>query len=247
MKISIVIPTYNRPTRLLQAALDSAAEQQFSERDYEVILVNDGGILSPFTWNGRCELTVLEPPHGGLSSAVNHGVHAARGECVFILPDDDLALPNKCRNLWDALPNNASVVYSLPMYVDADGIPSGKEPPQLREYMATHPVIGWEHILADHGLWVSGTTIMYRRKVWEVAGGWDETLPLAEEYEFHLRLLWYGYRFHACPIVTDGYRQHPGNKSRSGRVRGRARVAPYREYINRHRGLPQPPAPDRAG
>ena len=40
MKISIIIPTYNRP-RLLKNALSSVSSQTYE--DYEVILVNDGG------------------------------------------------------------------------------------------------------------------------------------------------------------------------------------------------------------
>jgi glycosyltransferase involved in cell wall biosynthesis len=94
--VSVVIPTAGRPILVVQA-VNSALRQTF--RDLEVIVVIDGdekesvaaleSISSP-----RLRLLPLLKQVGG-ARARNEGVHAARGEWVAFLDDDDEWLPEK--------------------------------------------------------------------------------------------------------------------------------------------------------
>ena len=43
MKLSLITVTYNRPQAIAEKALPSVLEQQVKARDFEWIVVNDGG------------------------------------------------------------------------------------------------------------------------------------------------------------------------------------------------------------
>lgn len=61
---------------------------------------------------------------------------------------------------------------------------------------------------------IHSATIMYRREVFEKLGGFDETLTMCEEYEFHLRCLHNGMKIGYCPSILAYYRRHPKQKIR---------------------------------
>lgn len=239
MKATILLPTYNRPA-LLAEALASAADQELSAADHEVVVVNDGGTSTEAgvrsAWKGKAELRYFCIEHAGLSAAINRGFRESHGECVTVLPDDDLIYPNKLSLSLDYLQQHpeASVVYSLPQYVDQTGKPIAT-PRRLRAFLLAHPVLTWGHIEKRHGMWVHGVGTVYRSAAWRAVGPWQEELPLAEEYEFHLRLLHAGYDFHALDAVTTAYRKHSTNKSR-GR---HSRIVPYRKIIYAGKGTLQ--------
>lgn len=95
MKITVAVPTHNRP-ELLQAALHSVAVQ--SHRDWEVVIVDDGSSPPVDDAAVRAEVgakyqLVRHTQTLGIASAKNAGVQAARGEVVLHLDDDDLLMP----------------------------------------------------------------------------------------------------------------------------------------------------------
>jgi len=105
-RVSVILPTYNRP-RLLYRALMSVAGQTY--RDFEVIVVNDGGqsiteIVSRFPF---ARLLVRET-NGGLSAARNTGIESATGHYLAYLDDDDMWLPEHletCLEFLETIPS----------------------------------------------------------------------------------------------------------------------------------------------
>ena len=95
-KVSVVIPTRNRPA-LVTRAVTSALAQTMAE--LEVVVVVDGP--DPATAEARAaigdeRLRVVELPEpGGAQNARNTGVTHARGEWTALLDDDDEWLPEK--------------------------------------------------------------------------------------------------------------------------------------------------------
>jgi hypothetical protein len=86
-----------------------------------------------------------------------------------------------------------------------------------------HPVVTLETAL-EQGLYVHGTATMYRRSAWEriAENGkvWDESLPTAEEFDLHLRLLKFAGVFRAVDLPVVTYRaggKHQGYKSERGK------------------------------
>ena len=89
IRISVVIPTLNRPGPL--AACLHALAESFPP-DAETIVVSDGGaenlgpVVAPFTDSLR--LRLVRAKHGGPAAARNRGLEAARGEIVAFTDDD---------------------------------------------------------------------------------------------------------------------------------------------------------------
>ncbi len=91
MKLSIIVPVYN-VRRHLQKCIESILQQTYT--DYELILVDDG---SPDNCGHICDryaqecdkVKVIHKKNGGLSSARNAGIAAAKGEYITFVDGDD--------------------------------------------------------------------------------------------------------------------------------------------------------------
>lgn len=94
--ISVVIPLYNK-AQSIRKTLDSVLAQTY--KDFEIVVVDDGSTdgsadvaeatllasrLSPLAF------CLIRKPNGGVSSARNAGILAAKGEYVAFLDGDDL-------------------------------------------------------------------------------------------------------------------------------------------------------------
>jgi hypothetical protein len=58
-----------------------------------------------------------------------------------------------------------------------------------------------------------GGSLLFKKEIFDKIGGFDETLNHAEEYEFNLRCMYYGYRLGYCDSFLYKYRRHSGQKS----------------------------------
>lgn len=67
-KVSVVIPTRNRPEAIL-CCLDALAKQVFPSRDFEVIVVDDGSdptsMLEVDRWSSRFDLKLIHQKNTG--------------------------------------------------------------------------------------------------------------------------------------------------------------------------------------
>lgn len=95
MKVSIIITCYNYGD-YLKEALQSALDLDFNKDLYEVIIVDDGSTdpITQYTVNKIKEqnlknVVVIKKENGGVSSARNVGLEAAKGDYVLFLDADD--------------------------------------------------------------------------------------------------------------------------------------------------------------
>jgi glycosyltransferase involved in cell wall biosynthesis len=88
VKVSVVIPTYNR-ARLLPAALDSVLAQTY--RNWEIVVVDDGSTDDTEAVVGRYGDVVryVRQPNGGVGAARNTGIRHAQGDLIAFLDSDD--------------------------------------------------------------------------------------------------------------------------------------------------------------
>lgn len=99
--VSVVVPTFRRP-HLLRRCLVALIEQRLGERDFEVIVVDDGrdavteavvAELAADTW--RPQLRYLRPHAGrGPATARNCGWRVARAPVVAFTDDDTIPAPD---------------------------------------------------------------------------------------------------------------------------------------------------------
>ncbi len=95
MLISVVIPTFNR-AKILKECLLALFQQDFSEKDFEVIVVNDGGRDSTENTvkhlrTKHKNLHYFRQDNLGQGVARNTGVAHAKGQIVLFIGDDIIA------------------------------------------------------------------------------------------------------------------------------------------------------------
>lgn len=91
MKVSVIIPTYNR-SKLLLEAVDSVLNQTY--RDFEIIIVDDGSTDDTEQKISRYagKVTYIKQQNAGVNAARNHGISLAKGGYIALLDNDDLWL-----------------------------------------------------------------------------------------------------------------------------------------------------------
>lgn len=103
--ISVIVPVY-KVEKYLRQCVDSILAQTYP--DFELLLIDDG---SPDACPQICDeyadrdhrVKVIHKPNGGLISARNEGIRAARGDYVCILDGDDWALENMLQFIHDTV------------------------------------------------------------------------------------------------------------------------------------------------
>lgn len=93
MKLSIIIPVY-KVEKFLSKCISSCLDQDLSNDDYEILIVNDGSpdnclnIAQEFASKNK-NITVVSQVNQGLSAARNAGFSIANGEYVWFVDSDD--------------------------------------------------------------------------------------------------------------------------------------------------------------
>ena len=98
MNLSIIVPVYNVEA-FLKKCVDSLLDQDLSQDDYEIILVEDGstdggGALCDALAAANGNIHVIHQQNRGLSGARNAGIPVAKGDYVIFVDSDDFLEPN---------------------------------------------------------------------------------------------------------------------------------------------------------
>jgi glycosyltransferase involved in cell wall biosynthesis len=178
--VSLVMPVWNPNASWLTEAVASALGQRGC--NVELVVVDNGNEASVGELLARLQdprIRIVRVEHGGVSCARNAGMSVARGQFVrFVDCDDVLDLDSTSRLL--ALGDPATIAYGATEYCDES----------LRPYKTVtctmNGTIG-ERALTDFTVMLP--TILFPRRVLELAGSWDETLTICEDWDFVLRAL----------------------------------------------------------
>ena len=202
--ISVLMAVYNAPENYLNAAIASILQQ--SCRDFEFIIVDDGSDVATGDrlrmWadhDQRIRLHKL-PANVGLTKALNTGLKLARGDYLARQDADDVSGPHRLASELNFLvlhPENDAVGTNA-VLIDVDGNRIGdmKIDPEL---------LG----LSRRNLLVHGS-MLFRRRVFDLLGGYDERMRLSQDYELYLRMLrLHGMRIGVLPEAHYRLRQHP--------------------------------------
>jgi glycosyltransferase involved in cell wall biosynthesis len=111
MKVTVIIPTFNR-AKLVREAIDSVLAQTF--RDVEVVVIDDGSTDdTEFALRQYGEaIRYVRQENRGLNAARHRGLEIARGDYIGLLDSDDLWCPFKAAldvSILDAHPRAAFV------------------------------------------------------------------------------------------------------------------------------------------
>ncbi len=110
MKFSVIMPAYNSE-KYIEETLDCLLSQ--SEKDIEVIVINDGSadstaeIVSRYSEKDS-RVVLVNQANAGVSAARNNGIELARGEYMIFIDSDDLIDPDALKTLYSALRNTGA-------------------------------------------------------------------------------------------------------------------------------------------
>lgn len=124
MKVSVIIPTYNR-ANLLAEAIDSVLAQSYT--DYELIVIDDGSTddTERVVHSYGDRVRYYRQINGGVNNARNHAVRLAKGEYIALLDNDDLWLPFKLElevAILECFPSVAAVFSNFSIYRSSSDI-----------------------------------------------------------------------------------------------------------------------------
>lgn len=199
--VTVVMPAYNC-AGFIGEALESALSQTY--RPVEIVVVDDGSTdVTRETVRRFSGVRLLEQNHAGPAAARNRGISEARGELVAFLDADDLWKPEKLEIQVPLFENpKVGLVYCNFDYIDEQG-------KQIRTRLGRwHRGAIFEQIM-KYGLVWTGTVIT-RRSVFERTGGFDEKMPVSEDWDMWLRIS----AFHEADYdirTLASYRQRRGS------------------------------------
>jgi glycosyltransferase involved in cell wall biosynthesis len=181
--VSILIPTFLRKT-FLPEALDSVFGQTYPNK--EVIVVEDGShVAEDVARQFGDEVRYIWQPNQGVAAARNTAAQVARGAWIALLDDDDIWLPEKLMRQMELVSSFPSLGF---VHTNYFWLRSGT--PEERPFpLAAAVPSGWvtrELFLARFS--VLPSSVLIRKDVFHLVGGFNPAYRLVEDYDLWLRL-----------------------------------------------------------
>jgi len=209
--VSVVVPCYNAEKTLKKTLLSVSIQMQ-QYPNCEVIVVDDGSsdnsakMIRQFEeWDKRFK--GVNQKNRGVSAARNKGVEVAKGDYIAFLDADDLflekSLTERMRVLIEEDDPNMLGVFCPAVFIDING----KVLRNNRHF---------DYSLPNDRLYFSfvpdsafnPSCVIVKKYAFLKAGGFDETIAPAEDYDLWHRMMRGGGYFKKAGSCSIGWRQH---------------------------------------
>lgn len=186
LPISVIIPTFNR-ARFLKRAIESVLRQ--SADCGEIIVVDDGStddtlsVVKAFDALEQVPLRYLfNKVNLGPAAARNRGIRHAKYDIIAFLDSDDHWHKKKIERQYTALCAEKKYLIS---HTWESWFRRGHHLNQKKKHVPRHGDI-FDHCLELCGVGMS--TVMVRKKLFDLVGLFDESLRCCEDYDLWLRV-----------------------------------------------------------
>lgn len=232
--LSVIIPTYNRPTEL-RRAVSTVANQSYEPR--EIVIVDDNGEnaevrAKSYAIAESATISVRVVEHVGLhggSASRNAGAALAKGELLAFLDDDDWWEPEKLQRQVAAYQSadrqeKVGLIYTGLRVVDDKGEFLRNRPGRRPENPVRH--------LAQQNFIGTVSSAIIPRTVFEAVGGFDEELPARQDLDLWLRIAKHWDLLAVDePLTVYVNHQHGISKSFDKKIRA------HELFLDKHRSL----------
>lgn len=224
-KISVIIPAYNCAQYIIET-IESVKAQTYPY--IEIIIVDDGStdntlnIIRPYISNNS--IKYFRQSNKGPSSARNRGILLSTGDVIAFLDADDHWLPDKlqqsidfmeqskfdwiCTSMVKEMPNGGSIIKAIPPDSWVLNY-NTKEIKQLKKGLFFFSDIP-----------VHTPTIVARKKCFDKAGLFDESILIGEDTDLWLRFEEMGFAGGYLDKPLTIYRYNPNSITKRRKVDG---------------------------
>lgn len=230
MKTTVIIPTYDRVGTLGRAIASLLRHRHLA--DLDILVADDGSEdATPALMAALCsrhpEVRYVRQAHAGVARARNLGLAHLLPETAFVtfLDSDDVAPVGRFSEDLPLLLADDSLDLTYGRMTLVDSLAEETWTPMATSRQVT--VVG-----------ISLTTGIYRRRLIDRIGRFDETLRQAEDIDYLLRMFESGSRFSQTETVYIYYVRHPGNMTRDTAEASRSFAAAMLRSIQRRRADP---------
>lgn len=212
-KVSIVLPTYNG-SKYIGQSIESCLNQTY--RNIELIIVDDGSTENIFRivkyYRDIRIKYIKHEENKGLSNALNTGFAVATGEYLTWTSDDNYYANDAIESMVLLLNNKIKIdfVYANYYIIDEGGA--------ILQSVKVGPI---KKIKEGNCI---GPCFLYRRRVYEEIGGYNQNAFLVEDYEYWVRV-YKRFNMERLDKYIYWYRIHPN--SLTGRYSHDAKMYEY--------------------
>ncbi|MBW3636700.1 MAG: glycosyltransferase [Armatimonadetes bacterium] len=178
MKISVVIPTFNRGAAIA-ATLDSVLNQ--THAPLEIIVVDDGstdGTADFIAAHYGNKVRLIRQQNSGVARARNRGLRESRGEWIAFCDHDDRFHPQKFERFSAFDGEDVGVI--VPRWREVGA--------QIHESPSVAPRNAFSWLFGWHNPIVSMSVPLVKREVMLHIGGFDPRCAPADDWDLWLRL-----------------------------------------------------------
>ena len=181
MKISVVIPTFNRIS-LVARAIDSVLKQSLNP--YEIIVVDDGSDdgTSEMIQNKYSSIKLIRQQNNGVSAARNKGIEHAKGDWIGLLDSDDEWKEKKLEHQADRLIKTPEYDFC---HTNEIWIRNGVRVNQRKKHEKYGGYIFDKCLDICR---ISPSSVLFRKNILDHVGWFDNQLPVCEDYDLWLRI-----------------------------------------------------------
>lgn len=200
-QVSVIIPVYNG-ANFIKQTVESALAQTLVP--LEILVVDDGSTDATVSIvrelaNFYPIIKLLYQSQGGVSKARNTAIAAAKGEIFALVDADDVWLPTYLERMTEYA-DQYSIVFSDYQTIDSTSA-----------LLSLHKRVRANQVkLPDvlTGNFISPSTMIFGRKLWESVGPYDEELEVAEDWDWLIRALLLGAEIKHSSAALCQYRLH---------------------------------------
>lgn len=231
MKVSVIVPTYNR-AHMVTETIDSILAQTF--KDFELIVVdNESTDNTEEAIKSYADERIRYFKHrnnGVVAVNRNYGIGKAQGQYIAFCDDDDLWLPEKLERQLPEFEkdNQIGLVCTNSIIFDRHGEHGEMIKAKLKDSDFTLESLIW-------GNPVIGSSALVKRQVVDDVGMMDESPEIftSEDYELWLRIAKrYKIKYIDLPLIK--YRTHAGAYGRKLSPKGAERdKVIFRKLLNK--------------
>lgn len=207
MKLSLIVPVYNRPDEVRELLLSLQAQQYCL---YELIIVEDGSTLSSRDvvaelGSSLPQVQYIETSNGGPSRARNIGASQATGDYLIFLDSDVVLPPRYLIAVEEGIALGGYDAFGGPDKASPDFTPMQRAINYAMTSTLTTGGIRGGKAKGMESFKPRSFNLGCRRELYMRLGGFDEGMRFGEDIDFSLRLLESGAR---VGLISEAWVYH---------------------------------------